>query len=197
MFPVPAHHIIFIHGGGVKTHAKTHARRESMIRDFAGAGISVMLPAMPHPERPLYREWRDTLTALLPENGARATLIGHSLGGSFLLKYLTECDAAAAAIASVHAVAAPFWQEAGSWGAPQWRLNPSHLPYSETAPPVFLYHSPQDDVVPYDHMARFARALPGAKTADLPENGHDILRPGFACVAENAARYFPPSEIPV
>jgi uncharacterized protein len=96
-------------------------------------------------------------------------LVGHSLGGSVLLKYLAEAGMdrvlvptpASITIAGLFLLAVPFW------GTPDWEVDAYALPegFAARLPPglpVLLYHCRDDAVVPFAHLALYAQHLPHA-----------------------------------
>jgi len=130
------------------------------LKTMLGSNYHVFAPEMPEPEHPDYNHWRNELDkdlALLRDN---AILIGHSLGGSVLLKYLSE-QPVRKPIAGLFIVGAPFWG-LDHWEVDEYRLmdNFQHL-----LPPMsrlVLYHSRNDEVVPFSHVNMYASKLPWA-----------------------------------
>ena len=107
------------------------------------------------------------------KNGA--ILVGHSLGGSFLLKYLSD-EKVEKAIAGIFLIATPYWGDDG------WRYDgyealalpkdfPSNLP---SGTPIFFYHSRDDEIVPFAHLTLYARKLPQATIHALDARGHQL-----------------------
>jgi len=107
------------------------------------------------------------------KNGA--ILVGHSLGGSFLLKYLSD-EKVEKAIAGIFLIATPYW------GGDGWRYEgyealalpkdfPSKLP---SGTPIFFYHSRDDEIVPFAHLTLYARKLPQATIHALDARGHQL-----------------------
>jgi predicted alpha/beta hydrolase family esterase len=71
---------------------------------------------MPREEDPEYELWKPHLGQHLAEMRPRAMLIGHSLGGSFLLKFFSE-ENTNAEIAGLFLLATPYW------GGNGWRYD--------------------------------------------------------------------------
>jgi serine hydrolase len=102
-------------------------------------------------------------------------LVGHSLGASFLLKCLSE-EKIERTIAGVFLIATPYW------GGDGWRYEgyesialpkdfPSKLPSST---PLFFYHSRDAEIVPFAHLALYAKKLPQATIHVLDARGHQL-----------------------
>lgn len=133
-----------------------------------GPGYDLRAPAMPDPENPSYAPWKARLAGEFAAAGGDLLLIGHSLGGSVLVKYLAE-EGYVGSISGLFLVAAPYF------GAPDWE-------HAEFMPPaalalgavqrVWLYYTRDDAVVPFEHLALYARALPQAFARELDGYGH-------------------------
>jgi predicted alpha/beta hydrolase family esterase len=101
-------------------------------------------------------------------------LIGHSLGGIFLAKYLSE-ENLPKKIKAVFLVAAPY--ELRGNGESQRNLSEFKLPVSldkfkEQGGEIFLYHSKDDPVVPFSEVEKYQAALLNAKTVIFEDRGH-------------------------
>src|SRR3989344_2355919 len=60
------------------------------LREILGNEYEVILPVMPNKTNARFEEWKLWFEKLLPFLNDEVILIGHSLGGSFLAKYLSE-----------------------------------------------------------------------------------------------------------
>ena len=107
------------------------------------------------------------------KNGA--ILVGHSLGVSFLLKYLSD-EKVEKAIAGIFLIATPYW------GGDGWRYEgyesvalptdfPSKLPSSS---PMFFYHSRDDEMLPFAHLTLYEKKLPQETIHALDARGHEL-----------------------
>jgi uncharacterized protein len=140
------------------------------LQKVLGSEYDLRHPTMPAPDNPAYAPWKKQLETDLAALRDDAMLVGHSLGGSVLLKYLSE-KKHGKRIAAMFLVAMPFW------GSPDWEVDEfvlrdgfgAKLPKTTR---VFLYHSRDDDVVPFAHLALYARALPQATVRELDGYKH-------------------------
>src|SRR5690348_16781926 len=85
-------------------------------------------------------------------------LVGHSFGGSILLKYLAT-EAYRIHIAGLFLVATPYWS-----GDEDWQIEHA-LPedFAAKLPQIariVLYHSRNDGEIPFAHLERFKAKLP-------------------------------------
>jgi uncharacterized protein len=81
--------VLFIHGGGEAAYEEDKKLAASL-RDALGTAYNVRYPKMPDEERPEYEAWKDQIAEELAGLDSEVILVGHSLGASILLKYLSE-----------------------------------------------------------------------------------------------------------
>lgn len=128
-----------------------------------GDEYDVILPEMPNKFNAKYEEWKiwfDKLPPLLDDN---IILVGHSMGGVFLAKYLAE-DRLEKSIRGTFLIAAPF---EGDFHLPQdIRL------LAEQGGKIFLYHSKDDTQVPFNELTKYQKALPNATARIFDNRGH-------------------------
>ena len=116
---------------------------------------------MPTPEDPHYEPWSERLGKLLAARiDQPVVVVGHSLGGSVALKHLSEAGRREP-IAGLLLVAAPFWGEK-DWEA-EWAL-PEGWPGAPAAlPPTILFHSRDDEEIPFAQPRALREATPGRR----------------------------------
>jgi predicted alpha/beta hydrolase family esterase len=161
--------VLFIHGGGDGAH-EADAKLASSLRDALGSEYDVQCPKMPNEDRPEYDAWKHRIMQELSALGDRVVLVGHSLGASILLKYLVEEDVNTP-VAGLFLIAAPYW------GAEDWNVGAFALPEHGALPdglPVFFYHSRDDDVVPFSHLALYRTRFPEASHRKFDGRGHQF-----------------------
>ncbi len=180
------HQILVIHGGDT---FETYERYISFLKAYdidlaslkkvkwkqtlqatLGDGFDVILPMMPNKWNARYDEWKlwfEKIIALLDDE---VIIVGHSLGGSFLARYLAE-NRLPKKLRGLFLVAAP------------WRGTPEE-PLLEFTPPddlsqvgeqvekIFLYHSSDDPVVPVADIEGYRKAWPQATIRLLDGRGH-------------------------
>ncbi|MBV9733680.1 MAG: serine hydrolase family protein [Verrucomicrobia bacterium] len=166
--------ILFIQGGG----AGAHSADESLVgylRSVLGPSYEVRYPIMPNEEDPEYERWRIAITKELTVLTGDVILIGHSLGGSFLLKYLSE-EKVETTIAGVFLIAAPYWGGNG-WryeGYERVGLREDFVSKLPQGVPLYLYHSRDDEIVPFAHLSLYAEKLPAAAIRVVEGRGHQF-----------------------
>jgi hypothetical protein len=164
--------VLFIHGGGTGAYAEDRLLADALQRAL-GDGYDVHYPQMPDEENCPYPEWQAEIDARLAAMTGSVVLAGHSIGASVLLKYV--CDRRSMpSIAGLFALAAPYW------GADKfWHWDEVALPANAAARldgdwPLVFYHSRDDEVVPFSHLALYAAKLPRATIHELDGRGHQF-----------------------
>lgn len=163
--------VLFIQGGGIGAYVEDRYLAESLQR-VLGSGYDVQYPQMPDEENCPYPEWQAEIDRRLSVATGPVALVGHSIGGSLLLKYL--CDRPASRVAGLFVIAAPYW------GADEgWRWDDVALPADAAAKlagawPFVLYHSRDDEVVPFAHSLLYATKLPRATLRAFDGRGHQF-----------------------
>lgn len=163
--------ILFIHGGGEGAYEEDRKLAASLGGALGGA-YEVRCPKMPDEDSPEYGVWRDRISGELAGLSGEVFLVGHSLGGSILLKYLCEEGEAKPAL-GLFLVAAPFWG-AEDWEVEEYALREDFASKLPADLPVFLYHGREDEVVPFEHLALYAGKLPRATVRELDGRGHQL-----------------------
>jgi len=174
--------ILFAHSAGPQGPHEGSHDLVAHLRAGLGSGYEVRFPLMPDPEAPRFGAWRERLEEELAALPADALVVAHSLGGSMLLKTLAERPRGPE-IAGLFLVATPFWNPANPDIA-EYALSED---FAARLPPIrrlVLYHSRDDAEVPLAHLARYARALPGAVVRELDGYGHLFDKPCPELVAD-------------
>lgn len=162
--------VLFIQGAGAGAHAEDEALAVSLQRAL-GAEYGVIYPHMPREDDPEYAPWAAQIAVEHGALGDGAILVGHSVGGTVLLRHLSEAKSDKP-IAGIFIIAAP------AWGAEAWQAD---LPLGV---PLFLYHGRDDEIVPFAHLAQLAAKFPQAAVRAVKGCGHQFNN-DLAVVAED------------
>jgi predicted alpha/beta hydrolase family esterase len=165
---VNRHRLLFLPGAGDPQHPQGSGHLASYLARELSPEVEVRAPAMPDPEDPHYQSWRDEIERQLADLEEPALVVGHSLGGSVLLKYLAEGNHADS-IAALFLVSTPFW---GS-DLPSFAL-PDDFAAQLPDLPIFLYHSRDDPEIPVSHLRRYQEHLPHATTRLIDGSEHSF-----------------------
>ena len=163
--------VLFVQGGGEGAYAEDE-KLAANLQDVLGAAYGVQYPKMPHEDHPEFEGWKDQITKELAALDGEVILVGHSLGGSILLKYLSE-ERLTTAIAGLFLIATPYWG-GEDWEVSEYTLRnnfASNLP-EELA--LFFYHSRDDEWVPFEHLALYREKLPQATIREFDSRGHQF-----------------------
>jgi len=175
---------LFIHSAGPQSGEQGSAPFVKALRRSLGPAYELACPAMPAPTKPSYERWKTKLDRLLLPNGEPASiLIGHSLGGSVLLKYLSERQQEIRAIA-LFVVAAPYWR---SKEVEEFALREGFARSLPDALAIYLYQSQDDEVIGMEHLSSYSEAIAQAIVRRLQVGGH-TFKSGLPELVEDIRR---------
>jgi len=163
--------VLFIHGGGEGAYEEDRKLAVSL-QDALGAAYDVRSPKMPDEDRPVYETWKEWIAKELDAPEGEVILVGHSLGGSILLKYLSE-EELEKPVAGLFLVAPPYWG-VEDWEVGEYALREDFASKIPNRTVVFLYHCRDDEVVPFAHVALYAQKLPRATVREFDGGGHQF-----------------------
>jgi predicted alpha/beta hydrolase family esterase len=162
--------VLFIHGAGEQSGTEGGGLLVAALRAGLAADTRLAAPIMPKPDAPDAAAWEAALGEHLRQQQAPLALVGHSLGGSVIFKYLAE-HGIPTGLAGVVSIAAPFWGMS-DWEQQEWALPRGFEARLAGLPRTALYHSRDDDIVPVSHVDRYAEALPEALVHKVDGRGH-------------------------
>ena len=162
--------VLFVHSGGAQGLHEGSNDLVGYLREELGDDYEVLYPIMPDPECPEYITWKMLLARELARLRGEAILVGHSLGGSVLLKYLSE-EPFEKLVAGLFVIAAPYWGKK-DWRVEEYVLRDDFSSRLAKIPQIFLYHSPDDEVVPFAHLKSYAEKLPDAIARETENRRH-------------------------
>jgi len=167
-------HIFLIQGAGAGAY-EVDKQLATSLSHALGPQYEVHYPALPHEDDAPYEEWKHHLEKELAAMQGPIVLVGHSVGASILIKWMSEMEAEQP-IAGLFLLACPFWGGNG-WryeGYEKLMLLSSGVTKLSKGRQIFLYHSRDDAIVPFDHLALYAQILPEATIRERDEGGHQF-----------------------
>jgi pimeloyl-ACP methyl ester carboxylesterase len=164
--------ILFIQGGGEGTHDAWDNKLVASLETELGRDYAVRYPLMPNEGDPNYPAWKAAIVKELDALDDDAILVGHSLGGSFLMHALAE-HRPKRKWGAVALIAPPFFGD-GGWVGDDTGPAANLTEELRSDVPVLLYHGAADDEVPPEHMDLYAKAIPHAKTRVLADQDHQL-----------------------
>ena len=163
--------ILFIQGGGEGAHAVEEYLAKSL-RDKLGTEYDVQYPKMPEEENAGYEAWKSQISKELTGVDDPVILVGHLVGTSLLLKYLSEENVKNSST-GIFLLAPPYWGT-GGWQVDEFNFDENRAAKLLKAIPIFFYHSREDDTVPFSHLALHVQKFPQATVQEFDGRGHQF-----------------------
>ncbi|MGH3146709.1 MAG: RBBP9/YdeN family alpha/beta hydrolase [Rubrobacter sp.] len=163
--------MLFVHGGGEGAHEED-IKMAANLQEVLGTAYEVRCPKMPDEDSPEYEAWKERIARELVALDGEAILVGHSLGASILLKYLSE-EKTEKPVAGVFLIAPPYWG-VDDWEVDEYALQEGFASNLPEELPIFFYHSRDDEWVPFAHLALYAERLPWATAHEFDGRGHQF-----------------------
>jgi uncharacterized protein len=163
--------ILFIQGGGGEEDYAADAKLVASLQDALGEAYAVHYPLLSDETAPDFGR-KNQIDKEISSIEGDVILVGHSLGASMLLKYLTENEVRKK-ITGIFLISTPFWS-----GDEDWKEGLKlQEDFAEKLPkdiPIFLYHSKDDEAVPFGHLSLYAHRLPQATIHEIASGGHQL-----------------------
>lgn len=142
--------ILVLQGGGEGAH-KWDLPFINTLKGQLGDNYEIHFPKMPEEENPQYQAWVQKIEQVLLNLTDPVIVLGHSLGGSVIVKYLSgqriECS-----IPALFLISSPFWGQP-DWEADEFKLEDNFAQKINSVQKFFIYHSQDDPFVPFSHNA--------------------------------------------
>jgi uncharacterized protein len=138
--------------------------------DVLGSEYEVLSPQMPNAQNARYLEWKIWFEKLTPLLNDAVILVGHSLGGIFLAKYLSE-NQYPKKVTATYLVAAPYNTE-NDHPLVDFIISDNLSNFQNQSGKVFIYHSQDDVVVPFSNLVSYQKALPRAHVRIFQNKQH-------------------------
>ena len=147
--------------------------RDEYLDKKLGSSFEIIRPRMPNPDNAYYAEWKINFERYIPLLRNGVILIGISMGGIFLARYLSE-NKFPKKLSAVFLVAAPYSNTLpGEYFGGGFKLKPDLSLIEKNCKNTTLLFSQDDNVVPLIHATKYAKKLPKAKIMIFEsKNGH-------------------------
>lgn len=165
--------VLFIHGAGDGGYDADAILATSLQNDL-GKDYEVHFPKMSQDETESFfgSQWPKQIGKEISSIKGEVILVGHSLGASMLLKYLSE-NRIRKQIAGVFLAAPPFWSGDDDWVKPL-KLREDFYHHLPKDVPIFFYQCNDDEEVPSSHFERYKRDLRRATFREIKSGGHQF-----------------------
>lgn len=164
--------VLFIQGGGSQADYEADKHLVASLQKLLGEGYRVHYPLLPTDESVPDLGRIKQIGHQIARIDDELILVGHSLGASMLLKYVSEIEIKLKPVA-IFLIATPFWSGDEDWKE-GFKLAENFADKVAREFPIFLYHSQDDEEVPVAHLTLYRQKLPWATFRELPSGGHQL-----------------------
>lgn len=156
--------------------------KDNLAAELSAKGWEVFMPTMPNKYDAKYPEWKLWFEKMLPFLQDGVALVGHSLGGIFLARYLSE-NQIGVRVSALFLVAAPYFVKGTKTANKAGFMVGDLSRLGAQAEKIFVMHSKDDPVVPFAHAERYCRAL--SHSVFMPFEGrHHFIGEKFPEIAK-------------
>jgi predicted alpha/beta hydrolase family esterase len=164
--------VLFIQGAGEGTHDDWDDKLVDSLRRELGQAWEVRYPRMPAEDDPTYATWRPAIAQAVAALEDGAVVVGHSVGGTMLIRALAD-QPPAVKLGAIVLIAAPFVGD-GGWPADDLELPRDLGAQLPRGVPVHVFHGLEDDTAPPAHADLYGRVIPQAQLHLLPGRDHQL-----------------------
>lgn len=152
---------------------KTHQGWKEYLQRDLGDDFEVFNPKMPNKDNAEYIVWKIWFERMIPFLNEEISLIGHSRGALFLIKYLSE-NIFPKKINNLILVAAPYTGKGSSRHEDNknFFMPKSFDGMNKQTDRIFLFHSKDDPIVPFSDFEIYKEKLSITKYFILDNEGH-------------------------
>jgi predicted alpha/beta hydrolase family esterase len=146
------------------------------MQEKLGERAQVLRVPMPNKDNAHYEEWKVRFERVTDTLAEDLILVGHSMGGVFLAKYLSENSFDKPVYATI--LIAPPYNDESLEELASFRLEKVTDKFKEQAGTTIIYAGGDDPVVSYSDCAKYKSVLPEAEfiTTSAPDH---FVRPEF------------------
>ena len=179
--------VIFIHGGETferyddyleylrSCEFDPYKERGEMWKDNLGEKLGndfeVIAPKMPGQKNAKYLEWKIWFEKVIPYIENEVVIIGHSLGGIFVAKYLSENNFPKKILAT-YLIAPPYDDNDSEYSLADFILPKTLEKFEKQGGKIFIYQSQDDTLVTFVNAEKYAKVLPKAEKVVFKDRGH-------------------------
>lgn len=166
------HQLLFVQGGGTGVHDEWDSKLVASLQHELGSGLDIRYPRMPNEADPSYELWKPALEEEISALRDGAILVGHSVGGTVLIRLLAE-QVPIQRLSGIFFIAIPFLGD-GGWSADGVRFSPDLGGQLPKDVPIHFYHGLEDETVPSSHVELYARVVPQGHVHRMPGRDHQL-----------------------
>jgi uncharacterized protein len=177
-------HVLFIHAAGNQDTDDSSQPLLGGLRAALPRDAVVDAPIMPDADDPDAGAWGDAVRGHMGAIDEDFVAVGHSLGGSTILKEIAE-RGVPRRLRGVVTMATPFWPD---WGIPSYAV-PAEIGSLKDVPLV-LYFSTGDETVAIGHFDSYRELLPHAVMRRVSGTDHLFDKAPFDEIAKDIGSLF-------
>lgn len=136
-----------------------------------GKDYEVLIARMPSSDNAHFKYWRIYFERIIEVLDNQLILIGHSLGGIFLAKYLSE-NLLPKNIKALFLLAAPFEEDTLGESLGDFKLSSDFNLLNKQADTIYILHSEDDEVVPFADSFKYHAVLDNSEIIIFKDKGH-------------------------
>ena len=148
---------------------------DKFLKRFSKRKFNIVVPKMPNNLNAKYRDWEIVFNKIIKKFSGDIILIGHSLGGIFLPKFLSENKLSKNInLKSTYLIGAPFDNTLpDEYLGKDFDLKKIDLKlFEKQSKNIFLFFSKDDPIVPISHMKKFSNILKNSKEVVFSKKEH-------------------------
>ena len=163
--------ILFIQGGGDGGY-DFDKKLVNSLQASLGSNFTVHYPRLRTDESLPDLGWLQQIGKEFFGINGEIVLVGHSLGASMLLKFISENEIKNK-ISGIFLISTPYWSGAEDW-IQGLKLKVDFADKLSKDVPVFLYHCRDDKEVPFEHLLLYEQKLSHATIRKKENGGHQL-----------------------
>jgi len=169
---VPKTKIFFAHSAGPQYgHGKGSYDLVKYLKTELPEKFQILFPIIERPNAPTYDKFKKLFMLAFAKLTEPVILVGHSLGGSTLLKYLSE-EKPRISIVALFLISTPYWKS----NMKEFQLKENFQSSLKDIPKIFLYHSKEDKEVHIASLESYKQAFKTAVVHKLNGNEHTFSK---------------------
>lgn len=165
--------ILFIQGAGNVTTVQEQVIVDAL-RVELGDAFTIIYPPMPDADYPTYLAWEDALITNLKRLSGKVILLGHSLGGSIILKHFSR-EPVPDKVKGMILFGVPYWKNQ-NWDVSEYVIEDDFVDNLSKLDNIYFYYSTDDEVIPYNHFKSYQKLIPKAQWRVLSGMDHSYHR---------------------
>jgi predicted alpha/beta hydrolase family esterase len=180
----PVTKIFFAHSGGPQYGpGKGSYDLVKYLKAELPGKFKILFPTIEKPNDPTYAQFKKMFRSAFAAITEPVILVGHSLGASTLLKYLSE-EKRDISVLGLFLVSAPYWKS----DMKEYQLRKNFQASLKDIPAIFLYNSKDDPEVTIDHLEFYAQKIKTAVVRKLKGKEH-IFSKGLPQLVDDISRF--------